>query len=295
MKPKFLIVGAPKCGTTAMWRYLGQHPDIWMCPTKDLHYFGSDLNFTIRNRHTLSDYLAFFADSTATMAGEASVWYLYSQNAAREIAQFDPNMKIIIMLRDPVAMMYAHYTQMLFNGLGFENQSDFKTALSLEESRSKGENLPPGTPLPEALLYRKIGRYSEQIQRYWDCFSKEQVLILIQEDMKLDTQRVYQETLSFLDVDRNFVADFKRVNTHKVTRFEWVRGLLRMTPQTVKNALPDSTRKRLGKTIRKLNSKHEKRKPLDDELKNTLRNEFRPEVEKLSQMLGRSLWSQAYS
>ena len=291
MKPNFLIVGAPKCGTTAMWRYLGQHPEIWMCPTKDLHYFGSDLNFTIRKRHSLSDYLGFFDSVDTNVAGEASVWYLYSQNAAREIAQFDPHMKIIIMLRDPIAMMYAHYTQMRFNGLGFEDQAEFSQALALEGARSKGHDLPKGTPLPEALLYRRIGTYSEQIQRYWDVFPKQQVLILIQEDMKDDTQSVYQQTLSFLGVDPAFEADFKRVNTHKVTRFEWVRRLVGYTPQSVKNVLPNNARQMIGKGIRRWNSKHEKRTPLSAELKIHLYKEFAPEVEKLSSMLGRCLWT----
>ena len=84
MIPNFLIVGAPKCGTTAMWRYLQAHPNIFLSPRKDIHYFGSDLRFTKRSTFSHSEYLQFFASATEKAVGEASVWYLYSQKAAEE-------------------------------------------------------------------------------------------------------------------------------------------------------------------------------------------------------------------
>ena len=108
MKPNFLIVGAPKCGTTALWRYLNAHPDIFMSPRKDMHFFGSDLDFTKRSRFTQKEYEQFFEHATQKAIGEASVWYLYSQKAAQEIAAYRPDMKIIIMVRDPIQIMYAH-------------------------------------------------------------------------------------------------------------------------------------------------------------------------------------------
>ena len=196
-KPNFLIVGAPKCGTTAMWRYLGQHPDIYMCPKKDLHYFGSDLGFRNRNRLSKQAYLDYFSGARAKRIGEASVWYLLSKTAADEIANFDSSMHIIIMLRDPVKAMYAHYTQMLFNGLGDENVLDFETALHLEASRKKGLSLPPNTPLPEALFYREVIGFYDQVKRYTNRFSSSQIQIILQEDLIQDTAKAVSETFEF--------------------------------------------------------------------------------------------------
>jgi hypothetical protein len=106
-KPDFFIVGAPKSGTTAMYFYLKQHPEIFMPERKELHFFGSDF-FAPHFVRDLKEYLKFFegADNKKRI-GEASVWYLYSKRAAFEIKEFNPDADIIIMLRNPVDMMYS--------------------------------------------------------------------------------------------------------------------------------------------------------------------------------------------
>ena len=289
MKPNFLIVGAPKCGTTAMWKYLQDHPDVFLSPRKDMHYFGSDLQFTKRQRFSQTEYLHFFREATEKAVGEASVWYLYSKNAAAEIHRFDPSMKIIIMLRDPVQMMYAHYTQMRFNGLGDENLTTFEEALDAEEDRKQGRRIPKENTLPQALFYREIGKLAEQIQRYQQFFPPEQILYLFQEDMKDKMAQMYRETLSFLQVDPNHPMDFPRINRHKVVRFEWVRKSISIIPQSFKQKLPVSARKHLSKRIRKINSKHAKRAPLQPDLAQILRKERAEDILFLSQTTGRDL------
>lgn len=288
-KPNFLIVGAPKSGTTAMWRYLSAHPDIWMSPTKDLHYFGSDLGFAKRERYTENEYLAFFEQAKGTAIGEASVWYLYSKKAAEEIAHFNPEMRIIIMLRDPVQTMYALFTQMRLNGLGDEDQRDFHVALSLEEARKNGQHLPPGTPLPEALYYRDVVRFSEQTQRYLNVFPRENILILCQDDLRTDTAQVLRKAYAFLGVDPKLPVDTKPVNQHKTVRFESIRTLITMTPQWAKVLLSQTQRKKWGRTLRALNTKQEKRPPLDPNLQKQLQQELAPEVKRLSKVIQRDL------
>jgi hypothetical protein len=289
IRPNFLIVGAPKCGTTAMWRYLGAHPEIWMCPRKDMHYFGSDLNFKRRDRFTEEEYLAFFEEAGGRAVGEASVWYLYSKKAAEEIHRFDPSMKIIVMLREPVSLMYAHYTQMRYNGLGDEDQTSFQAALDREEARAEGWDLPEGTPLPEALLYRRIATLSGQIMRYYEVFPPEQIHIVLQDDMKRDMAGTYRKTLDFLGVDPGFETDFKRVNTHKTIRSERLRSLVRATPAAFKDMLPRGMRMQFRQLMRRFNSKHGNREPLGAELKGRLREDFRDEIATLADLIGRDL------
>lgn len=130
--PNFFIVGAPKCGTTAMHIYLRQHPEIFMPEKKESHFFGSDLNsqYFIRDREK---YLSLFSEAKdVKRIGEASVWYLYSKQAAYEIKEFSPSASIIIMLRNPVDMLYAQHSQFLYNGN--ENIASFEDALNAEKT-----------------------------------------------------------------------------------------------------------------------------------------------------------------
>src|SRR5665647_751711 len=111
-RPDFFIVGAPKCGTTAMNNYLAQHPDVFMAQ-KEIHYFGSDLKMRVKVSE--SEYLNYFQNAEEKkLIGEASVWYLFSEKAAAEIKAFSPQAKIIIMLRDPIDVLHSLHSQHLF-------------------------------------------------------------------------------------------------------------------------------------------------------------------------------------
>ena len=289
MKPNFLIVGAPKCGTTAMWRYLNQHPDVFLSPRKDIHYFGSDLAFRRRSRFTRQEYEAFFSDCTEQSCGEASVWYLHSKKAAQEIYNYNPKMKIIIMLRDPIQLMYAHYTQMRLNALGDEDLPTFSQALEAEPARKRGEQIPKNNSIVSALFYTDIGTLSVQIQRYLDIFPREQVLFLFQEDMKTKMPTLYKDTLSFLGVHTDFSPDFARINSHKEIRYEFVRKLIGKTPTPFKRILPASKQQQLSRWLRKINTKHAKRPKLDPTLEHRLRSQFLNEIEALSVIVERDL------
>src|SRR5438093_448879 len=141
-RPDFFIVGAPKCGTTAMYAYLRQHPQIFMPFHKEPLFFGSDLT-TRYGRMSLEEYLALFADaSRGQRIGEASAWYLYSATAAAEIKAFAPDAQIVVMLRDPVEVMRAQHSQLLFNMQ--ETLTSFAEALAAEADRRAGRRLPPG-------------------------------------------------------------------------------------------------------------------------------------------------------
>ncbi|MAA79424.1 MAG: hypothetical protein CL916_09200 [Deltaproteobacteria bacterium] len=289
MRPNFLIVGAPKCGTTAMWKYLQQHPDIFLSPRKDMHYFGSDLDFRVRTRFSKKEYEDFFSDAKEKARGEASVWYLFSKHAAEEIHAYDPNMKIIIMLRDPIPLMYAHYTQMRLNALGDEDITTFEEALAAEAARKRGQRIPKHNTLPSALFYTEIGRLSIQIQRYLDVFPREQILFLFQEDMGKNMEEVYRQTLEFLDVDLNHQTSFERVNTHKEIRSEWIRTLIGATPQSIKSLLSSKRRVKVSRWLRRVNMKHAQRPNLDPKLERKLRLEFSSEIDALSAVIGRNL------
>src|SRR5947207_7904708 len=160
-KPDFFIVGAPRSGTTAMFHYLSTHPEIWMSDRKEMHFFGSDLNFGPQFfRRDLKAYLAEYEGRNGALrAGDASVWYLMSKKAAGEIKAFNPDASIIIMLRDPTELLQSMYYMFRYDGN--EHLPTFEEALAAEEQRRAGKLLTRQTYLAQALVYRDIVRFTE--------------------------------------------------------------------------------------------------------------------------------------
>jgi hypothetical protein len=135
-RPDFFIVGAFKSGTTALYEYLRQHPQVFMPFHKEPLFFGDDLTRRY-GRMTLDHYLSLFKEAgEGQRVGEASAWYLYSQCAANEIRGFSADAQIIVMLRNPVDVMHAQHSQLLFNAA--EDIPDFGAALEAEPSRRNG-------------------------------------------------------------------------------------------------------------------------------------------------------------
>ena len=290
-KPDFFIVGAPKCGTTAMDDYLKQHPEIFLPQKKEIHFFGSDLVFQ-KPRVTKDEYLSHYhAAKEEKRIGESAVWYLYSKRAAAEIKEFSPNASIIIMLRNPVDMMYSMHGQRLYNDN--EDLRDFEEALAAEEERKQGRRLYQNAFNTMGFFYRDIARYTQQVQRYFDTFGRDKVHVIIFDDFKSDTSQAYRETCKFLGVDSRFCPEFTVVNPSKTVRNESLRSFLRypLPPARWLLQILQHSPIRLGlrKRIRKLNTKYEFRPPMNPQLKRRLQREFLPEVERLSELLGRDL------
>jgi hypothetical protein len=289
-RPDLFIVGAPKCGTTAMTRYLEAHPDVFVADRKDLHWFGSDLGFRNREREPEAAYLARFdAAGDARWACDSSVWYLYSTRAASEIRAYSPDARIIAMLRHPVPAMHALWSQLRLNGLGDEDIGDFAEALAAEPDRAAGRRIPPHTPLPEALRYRHVVSFSTQLERYLDAFPADRVRVVVQEEMRADTAGTVRGIYAWLGVDPDVQPDLGRVNTNKSVRSEGLRRVLRATPAGVKDALPPGLRRRLSQALRKLNSRHAAREALDPALRARLEAELAPEIRRIEAVLGREI------
>lgn len=294
-QPDFFIVGAPKCGTTAMNGYLRQHPQVFMPERKDITYFGIDLNFS-RTRISFEEYLSLFRNANgATRIGETSVWYLYSKKAAEEIKSFAPAARIIVMLRNPVDMLYAQHSQFLYNCN--EDIRSFESALEAEADRRRGERIPPQAHFVEGLFYRETAKFAEQVERYFEVFGREKVHVIIFDDFKSDTTRAYAETLAFLGVDESFRPTIKIINSNKVLRSRRLQQFLvappRLFVQVSRWITPDRLRGRIFMQLRKLNMRKEERLALDPLLRKRLQAELETEVKKLSTLLGRDLssWS----
>jgi hypothetical protein len=296
-RPDFFIVGAPKCGTTAMSDYLAGHPDVFMA-RKEMHFFGSDLRFAAHfYRRAEREYLAEFgAWDGQRRIGEASVWYLFSQTAAAEIKAFNPAARILVLLREPVDMMYSLFSYFRFDGN--EPLATFQEALAAEADRRAGRRLGRQTHFAPGLVYREVPRFAEQLQRYFKVFGRERVRVVLHEDLAANPAAVYRDTLEFLEVDsKHTLPEFERVNPAKTVKSRALRAVLndpavRSTLLAIRPALPRPVfyaLHRVERLLNRFNASVEKPPPLEPELKARLRREFAPEVRRLSDLLGRDL------
>ncbi len=302
-RPNFFIVGAPKCGTTAMHEYLAMHPDIFMPTYKEPHFFGSDLRGPRfkRFRNQEDKYLRLYRDAThEKRLGESSVWYLSSQKAAEEIKAWDADARIIIMLRSPVEMLHSLYYQFRFTGN--ETMPTFKQALDIEAARREGRDIPKLSHTIHGLFYRNIASFTEQVKRYQETFGPEQVHVIVHDDMKADVYDVYRKVLVFLGVDETFETDLSVINANREVRMGVFQKMLMgagISPLLLKDAFnewtatsrffPPALRQALLAGTMKAYTRHEKRPPMDAAVRRQLQHEFMPEVERLSALLDRDL------
>jgi hypothetical protein len=294
-RPDFFIVGAFKAGTTAMYEYLRAHPQIFMSVPKEPMYFGQDLTPRYR-RMTEDEYLRLFKDARADQrAGEASPWYLYSKSAPAEIDAFDPQSKVIIMLRNPVDVMYAQHSQLVFNQR--EDLTDFAAALDAEPDRLRGERVPVDAIRPEALYYRQSVRFAEQVERWLEVFGRERVHFIVFDDLVADVSAVYRETLEFVGVDPTVEVDLSVYNPNRQARSGRVQRLI-FAPRGPFRALFGALRRfplmhRVRDAMVSANSAKATRQTMDPALRARLTEEFAAEVAALGTIIGRDLtaWS----
>ncbi|MBA2458072.1 MAG: sulfotransferase domain-containing protein [Gemmatimonadales bacterium] len=294
-KPNFFIVGAPKCGTTALYEYLKPHPRIFMPELKEPHFFARDLG-TYPRIQTPEDYACLFADSTEQhlSVGEASVYYLRSSVAISRIREFNPDAKLIAMFRNPVDMVYSLHSQLLY--VAEETVEDFETAWRLQERRSRGIDLPPSIRSPLLVQYAQVGQFGTQAQRALSVFPPEQVKLILYDDFAASPRRIYDEVIAFLGLPHDGRTEFSRINENKRARMAWLRNFYRKPPPALRQAFR-GLKQAVGaegisavkKKVVALNTVREHRPPLSSELRAELVETFRDEVALLSRLLNRDL------
>jgi hypothetical protein len=289
----FFIVGAPKCGTTAMYSYLKSHPDVFFPGRKEPHFFGSDLEFHGQPRILFEEYLALFSDAKPHQTlGDASVFYLMSEKAAEEIKAYNPAAKIVIMLRNPIDVMQSFHSQRLFNGT--EDIESFADAVAAETDRRQGKRMPRRIGLRQGLFYSDVVMFADQVERYFDAFGRNRTHIIIYEDLVADMCGCYRGLCSFLEIDATHNPTFDRVNSNKVVRLPWLRELFATPPQALSLAgrlvLPNaSLRKSLKSTVRRINMVAKPRAALAVGVREQLMQDLTPSIAKLERLLDRDL------
>jgi len=231
--PDFFIIGSMKCGTTALYQTLRRHPQIYMPSIKEPRFLASDLRARVPRAGesdyplTLDDYLALFsAAAPHQRTGEATATYIWSRTAADNIADLQPGARIIAILREPAYFLHSLHLSLLWWRI--ETEKDLRKAMALEASRREGRNIPRDSHLPQLLQYSDLIRYVEHLRRYHARFPRDQVLVLIYDDLRNDSETTIRRILRFLDVDDSYPLDLWKINvTKRTVRSLRLRGALR--------------------------------------------------------------------
>jgi len=296
-RPNFFIAGSPKCGTSSMHDYLGQHPEVYMSEEmKEPGFFNPDLRInTVRRAATEERYLSLFRKGVGKRRiGESSTWYMYSKVAAKLIGEWDGLTQAILMIRNPVDAAYSLHGQLLWSCN--EDLMDFEEAVEAQPDRAAGKRIRTECTSPDALQYTEIFTYGPQIQRFYEALGKDRVKGIVFDDFILNTGQVYRDTLQFLGLDVEFEADFRVMNAVKpvapgFNSFFAKRPRLR---NVVHKLVPAGVQRKLIDAM-PFYAKTIKRAPkVDPEVKKKLAPRFAEDVEKVSEMLGRDLthWCQ---
>jgi hypothetical protein len=290
--PDFFVVGAPKCGTTAMHDYLRQHPGIFMPEQKELHFHGSDLA-GLPSTLSAAEHAALFREvAGARRVGETCIWALYSTKAARAIKAAQPGARIVVMLRNPVDMMYALHSELLYQAV--EDITRFDRALDAEDDRRRGRRRPCRGLYPDAIyFYRAVATFSEQVERYLAEFGPGRVHVILHDDLKRDTPGVYRALLVFLDVDPSFAPEFSVINPNKRIKSTALQhALFNPMCRSWKVLKRLSVYPWVGRRIvaaARWNVLYGPRPPMAAAVRRRLEAEFAPEIGRLGRLLGRDL------
>jgi hypothetical protein len=286
--PDFYLVGAPKCGTTALYDFLRQHPQIFLPQEKELLFFASDLSYP--SRLSEDEFLAHFGEARDELRiGTSHTAYLQSRRSAHEIAERRPDADIIVMLRNPVEMVHSWHSELLYETI--EDIEDFEDALDAEPYRRRGERIPrhARNSYVESLFYTDVASFAEQVARYLDVFGRSHVHVILHDDLRSDPHATYRDTLAFLGVDASFEPEFGVLNPNKAVRSRRLQRVYFGTDarghRLVRNLVPRPVRQRLLA----LNARPAAREEMDPRVRLRLAATFREDVSRLGELLGRDL------
>jgi len=293
--PNFLIIGAQKCGTTALYDALCQHPEIYMSPVKEPFYFvlngapppfptPSD-EYRARLRYTDESYAALFQAATGQRAiGEASALYLSSyqpERTADNIYAFNPQMRLIALLRQPAERAWSafHY----YRTRGFEPFKRFDASLAAEATRNNS-NVQPD------LRHFANGCYFANLKPYFERFPREQIRIYLYEEWNQQPQMVLRDLFTFLGVDESVMIEPKRKNVTFSYRHRWLQRFLDEPNQgraLVELLLRGRLRRRVYHRLRVYNWRPAQ--PLAPALRRALTQRYRSDIEQLQGLINRDL------
>ena len=297
--PTFFISGAPRCGTTALYQYLSDHPHIFMSEVKETNYFASDFPHVQKVIYkSVDDYHKLFEKSKPEhlVAGEASPFYLFSKVAFENMRAYNPKAKVILSLRNPIDFIQSYHQLNL--SLLREDEKDLSKAWGLYEDRKKGQRIPPSARQPELILYQEVGQFGKYVEHLFDIFPREQVKIYLFDELSSNPRAVYEDTLAFIGITSDNRTNFPKVNAGFGVKSQLIARFLH-PPQSIYKPLMGFVSLFGAKFMKnmfsqydkleRLNTTQTKRGSLSADLQAKMLDHFRPDIERLSTLIARDL------
>lgn len=285
-RPNLFVLGAPKCGTTALARWLAAHPDVYVSPVKEPHYFCDEH----RRTPTLEAYERLFAGAgpQTPWVCEASVWYLFSPTAVPNILRYSPDARFVVMVREPTSMAASMHEQHRFNGN--ELVDDLEAALALNDTRRDGahDGIRAAYEPAVHLAYYETCALGAQLERLFALVPRDRVHVIVFDDLQRDPVGVHAGVLRFLDLPPTAPPSLERVNAAKERRHPWLDALV-LRAAGVKNRLGITRRLGLLAALRRRNVRYRERAAIPASLVATMRDRFANDTVILSRMLERDL------
>ena len=277
LTPNFFIVGTPKSGTTSLFHYLQEHPEVFLPELKEPHFFScpevKNTYYKTKIVDSKQEYLDLYQERESYKAvGDLSSSYLFNKETPKRIHQFNPYAKIIIVLRNPVERALSHY--LMDVNLGYINVSLSKVINNKDTFKQHYQE------------YIELGFYEQQIRAYIKQFPDSQIKVVLSDTLYANTAETLKDIYSFINVSTTFITDFETVhNSYTVPRFKALKSLVQS--EGLKKMIPSGLKSGLKSLIYKTNAE----KPKLEVEKNLLREIYKKSIVETETLINQDLSS----
>ena len=277
LTPNFFIVGTPKSGTTSLFHYLQEHPEVFLPELKEPHFFScpevKNTYYKTKIVDSKEEYLGLYQETESYKAvGDLSSSYLFNKETPKRIHQFNPYAKIIIVLRNPVERALSHY--LMDVNLGYINVSLSKVINNKDTFKQHYQE------------YIELGFYEQQIRAYTKQFPDSQIKVVLSDTLYANTAETLKDIYSFINVSTTFITDFETVhNSYTVPRFKALKSLVQS--DGLKKMIPSGLKSGLKSLIYKTNAE----KPKLEVEKNLLREIYKKSIVETETLINQDLSS----
>jgi Sulfotransferase domain len=293
-----MLVGAPKAGTTSLYRYAAQHPKLTSHRQREMAFFFSDEEYPRGYDACAAKY---FPDARDKQPGRTTplakhVFTMYSPAAVKRLEAHNPDIHVFALLRDPVQRAYSSYWYA--RRRGWESARTFEQAIAWEANRPADGWLPD-----RDRMHMRVGVYHPHVKRLLDTFGEDRVHVFLTDDLTADAARLCRVIFESAGVDPGFTPDLTRThNPAAAARSEpvarAVAGLLKSrgpVKRALRRLIPHGLARRTRHALLRLNEKPFTPPPMNEQTRQRLAEHFAPHNEALSQLIGRDLsaWSRA--
>ena len=292
-KANTFIMGAAKCGTTALSEYLRCHPDVLMSTPKESFYFADDFPGMRKNVGfdcSLEKYekMFFTKEKNKKIFCDASGMYFCSKISIDNIKVYNKDAKLVVMLRKPSDMIYSFHSQLLYNL--DEDIKGFKKAWNMSEQRKNGLSIPKTCHDMKLLDYKRMALFGEQLEYLYSVFDKENVHVILFDDFIAEPVKSYAEVLKFLAIKDIEKKSFPKINENKIRRFIILHKIISKLPKNLINLIKFIKLKaNINKSLLSFTIKKQSRVPLDNNFKKELVDYYKKDIEKLEILLNTDL------